>query len=137
MAYSDLTIEVAVDVLLTKLRTNRDKHLKAYETAKKGWAKLLKRELETKLRVLAGEPQSKIRPYKVNGHSEALLGSIVNQKPTNYLRYYDQAIEMLEFALDQTIKLDSEQYQQYIKDEWNWKGTFTTSNEAYAAAARK
>lgn len=131
MSYSDLTIEVAVDVLLKKLRTNREKHLKAYETAKEGYYRLLAVELAAKRDVLEGiKLKPSLRKY-------ASLSGIVNQKPTNYLAYYDQAIEMLEFALDETIRLNSDQYQQYVKDEWNWKPNFTTSNVAYAAAARR
>lgn len=127
---TQLTTLVAVDVLLKKLRTNRAKHLKAYETAKKGWAKLLEKELKTKLAVLAGD--------KVRGPDKhKSLSRIASQKPTHYLAYYDQAIEMLEFTLDETIALDAEQFQQYFKDEWNWKSSFTTSNSVYSAAARR
>lgn len=137
MAYGELTITVSVDQLIKTLRTNRAKHLKEYETAKKGYLKLLRRELETKIKVLDKVPRNQIKPSTVRGGSEMDLARIVNQKPTNYLAYYDQAIEMLEFALDETIKLDSSQYQQYVKDEWNWSANFTTSNSAYAAAARR
>ncbi len=131
MTYNDLTIEVDKDVLLKKLKTNRAKHLRAYDTAKTGYYKLLARELAIKQRAIAGY---KLKPSE---KKYADLSRIANQKPTNYLAYYDQAIEMLEFGQDTTVRLSSEQYQQYVKDEWNWKASFTTSNVAYAAAARR
>jgi hypothetical protein len=135
----NLTVTVEVPVLLKKLRANREKHLKAYETAKKGYLKLLRRELETKLKVLDRQPGTGIIKgvHKVNGVSEAHLDRIVNQKPVHFLSHYDQAIEMLEFTTDESVTLDSQQYEQYIQDNWNWKPSFTSSNVAYAAAAAR
>lgn len=130
MLHTDLTVEVAVPKLLATLRKNREKHLKAYEQAKKGYYKLLARELQVKMDVVRG---ISVRPAN---KKYATLSHVLNQKPTNYLAYYDQAIEMLEFTTDEHIRLDAQQYQQYVKDEWNWSPNFTTSNVAYARAAR-
>lgn len=132
-----LTIDVQVGTLINTLEVNRDKHLKAYERAKKGWEKLLQRELETKLKVLTRRPGAAVvRAIKTNGQSEGDLSRIINQKPTNYLGEYDEAIEMLKFADNATIELDQEQYRAYVKDEWSWKTHWEASNTAYAAAVR-
>lgn len=137
MAYGELTIEVKVEDLLKTLRTNREKHVKEYEKAKKGYLKLLRKELELKLDILdaveAGTPKTKVKGH---GGPHARLTHINHQPPQTYVSYYDQAIEMLEFAQNTTVDLDQNQFQQYVKDEWNWKAQFTTSNVAYAAAAR-
>lgn len=130
MSRSDLTIEVEVTDLLDTLRTNRAKHLKAYEAAKVGYRKLLKQELYDKIAVLDGK---KFRARPANQH----LGHIINRRPENYLAEYDEVIGMLEWTQDATIRLDSTQYQQYIKNEWNWSNSFTTANVAYAAASRR
>lgn len=131
-----LTIEVEVTTLLDTLTTNREKHITAYEKAKKGYLKLLRRELETKLKVLDRVPRSQIKPHTLKGGSEMDLARIINQKPQAYVEYYDQAIEMLEYAQNDTVELDQQQFREFVKDEWNWKAQFTTSNVAYAAAAR-
>lgn len=130
MGRSDLTIEVEVTDLLDTLRANRTKHLKDYETAKKGYYNLLEREMRTKLAVIHGE---RIKP---SAKKWAHLEHVINRKPENYLAEYDEVIGMLEWTQDTTIRLDSMQYQQYIKNVWNWSSNFTASNVAYAAAAR-
>lgn len=135
-SFADMEIEVSVADLLEKLHTNRAKHLAEYEKAKVGYEKLLRRELETKLRVLDNRAKG-ISSVKTKGvTAEKNMTMIVNQKPTNYLGSYDQVIGMLEFTLDVTIRIDARQYEQYIKNEWSWTNSFTTSNVAYSAAAR-
>lgn len=133
---TELRVTVQKSVLLKKLESNRAKHLLNYEKAKTGYNKLLRRELETKIRVLDG-PDAGIPYGKIKGVTkEKDLARIVNQKPQHYLGYYDQAIEMLKFGEDTTVVLDAQQYQNYIRDDWDWSQSFTTSNTAYVAAVR-
>lgn len=130
MSRGDLTITVGKAKLLGALDHNRAKHLAAYEKAVKGWHRLLERELNAKLSELKGQKTRAPR-------SEKNLGHIANQRPQHYLGYYDQAIEMLSFGVDVQIELTAEQFQQYVKDQWNWSGTFTSSNSAYVRVGAK
>lgn len=137
MAHGELLIEVAVEDLLKTLQRNKTKHVKEYEQAKKGYYKLLRRELDTKLDVLDARDNGTLQGKVKGVAKEKDLARIVNQKPQTYVDFYDQAIEMLEYASNETVQLDTQQFQEYVKDEWNWKATFTTSNTAYAAAVRR
>lgn len=134
-----LTIQVDVSTLLDTLATNREKHITAYNKAKKGYLKLLRRELEKKLENLTRKEtgvRGRIKAFSNPNGSEADLTRITHQPPRAYTEFYDQAIEMLEYADNQTVELNQQQFQEFVKDEWNWKAQFTTSNVAYAAAAR-
>ena len=116
-----LEIEVSIKQLLTTLYANREQHQKDYLKAKAGWVKLLRKELVGKLEVLD------------NGGVVKL--SIDNQKPENHGSDYDDAIEMLEYAAGTTITLNGQQYQQFVKDNWQWKNYWAASNSTYIESA--
>lgn len=116
-----ITIQVSKDRMLETLRANRDKHAKEYDKAKRGWIKLLRKELTGKLETLdAGG--------KLNLHIE-------NQKPQNHLTEYDEAIEMVGYHAHPTIELDQKEFRQYMKDDWNWKQYWHESTSTYLAAS--
>jgi hypothetical protein len=120
-----LEVEVNVDELRTKLQQNRAKHLKEHEKAKKGWAKLLDKELQKLLIDLRdGKSIDDNRLY------------IKNQKPKHFLREYDEAIDMLGWEKRSSIPIDQEHFRAYIHDEWTWKTTWEASNATYIAAGR-
>ncbi len=107
--------------LLEALRENREKHKEAYALAIKGYLIGQKRELEEMLaQVEAGEP--------VNRH-------LSHNPPDDHTDSYDEAIEMLEWATEQTLEMTQSQFAQYVRDDWGWKGNWSVSNEAYIAVA--
>lgn len=119
-----LTIKVEVGKLINALEVNRAKHLKDYEKAKKGWKKLLLKDLQTLTSDLQADKSiDKARLY-------------LKPKPEHYLGEYDEAIEMLKFSHNESIELDQEQFRAYVKDEWHWKNIWSASTSSYIAAGR-
>lgn len=118
---NEFKVTVKTTDLLETLKDNRGKHAVAYENAKKGFRILLIKELEKKLQAAK------------DGKKVAL--SFTNQKPDSHLAEYDDVIGMLELSEDPTLIINHQQYKQYIKDEWNWARSWTTSNSAYIGAA--
>lgn len=116
-----INIEVNIDKLVDTLKANRDQHIKDYEKAKKGWVKLLRKELVAKLDTLDNGGELKL--------------TIENQKPETHVSDYDEVIEMLEFASSSTIDLDPQTYRQFVKDDWQWKRWWAASTATYIASA--
>lgn len=114
-------VTVKTAELLKTLRSNRSKHEKDYENAKKGFRILLVKELEKKLQAAK------------DGKKVAL--SFNNQKPDSHLGDYDDVIGMLELSEDPTLSITHGQYKQYVKDDWSWKRNWSTSNVMYLSAA--
>lgn len=58
--------------------------------------------------------------------------------PQDFTAEYDTIIGMLELDTSDVVKLDQQQYKQWVEDDWGWTRSFTTSNAFYSvAAARK
>lgn len=109
-----------VDILLKKLRTNLDEHKVIYEEAKKGYLESLHTMLEQMLIKVADK--NLIDP------------TIDLQKPANYSKAYQKAIQMLEFTSDKTITLDQSLFDRYVLDEWDWSRNFLSNSVLYGSA---
>jgi len=46
------------------------------------------------------------------------------EKPEDYSRFYREAIEMLQFEINDVVTLSVESFKQLVKDEWSWKNRF-------------
>ena len=49
------------------------------------------------------------------------------QQPNNHLKNYSRTIDLLKASLDGEFLLTSEEFSQYVRDEWNWKEQFMTT----------
>jgi hypothetical protein len=41
---------------------------------------------------------------------------------------------MLEMEIRSELEIDEQQFKMYVRDDWAWKGQFTTSNSAYTVS---
>lgn len=115
---SGLVLTFAVVFLLGKARENRDKHSKAFETARTQYAEALIEVLEKKLAAArAGKP---------------VLHQINLTTPFNNLTEYDRAIEMLEACVDKEIQIDQKLFKQLVQDQWEWKEEFDNVGTNYS-----
>lgn len=113
------------DKLLGILKDNREKHIKAYEKAKKEYLDACKVAFTDLLKDISGG--------KEIDHTKKLKKLIV---PETYVEHYDRAIDMLELTTQAEIELEQEAFLQLVKDEWDWKSSFdhiSASNSAYLA----
>jgi len=108
------TIKVKKEDLLKVLKENRRKHKDDYYEAVKAYrvkaADLFTKELD---KILKGEE----------------FTSYINdlQKPTNHVKEYDLIIRMVEMGVDEIIKLQQNEFNQLVMDEWNWRSGFQSS----------
>lgn len=99
--------------LIVAIQANRDNHkaelAEALEVYRKNVIATLNRKLAA---VKAGK---KVR-------------NVYFEIPQDNTKEYDRALKMLDMSVDDIIELDQREFQQYVMDEWNWKGDF---NRAY------
>jgi hypothetical protein len=114
------TYKVKVETLLGHLRKNRERHASIVEKAQAKFREMVAARLEEML-ALAKEGK------KV----QVKVGLAV---PTCHTREYDTAIGLLEMTLEageETVEIDSDEYERFVMDSWEWVERFTTSNRAY------
>ena len=104
--------------LITILKENLDKHTKIFLEAQESYREAVIHELDSMLKdARAGK---KIRK------------SLTLIEPVNQTKDYDTALKMLEMSLDDTVTLHTQEFQQYVLDDWSWKQQFTTANIGYS-----
>lgn len=106
--------------LLTALKANRDAHRKEFETALAGYEAEAIKQLQTMTRRLKAGQRPNI--------------AIHMAVPQDHTKDYDRIIKMIEMNIESTIALSENEFAQYVQDDWQWKGQFTTTNSAYMAA---
>ena len=120
-----LTIDVPRKKLLKALQENRELHRKIYAEAVEGFRRaavqLLERELKTRREHDTG-PLKRL--------------SVKLDPPQEHLEEYDTAINMLGWAVDDTIELTAEQFSNLVEDKWHWKKNWLEANVLYSRTAR-
>lgn len=119
------SVNVKRSELLEILRKNRDQHKLDYKEAVDGYRGAKIKALEDALEKVKSEE----KPEKTS------LNVSLN-RPINYISEYTQIIDMLEMSVDEVIKLDSDSFQAYIKDNWSWKRSFMASNASYMSSGK-
>ena len=126
MRMNDVNIEVTVKIsdLIEYLKSNREKHIKEYEEAKKEYFVSLKKKMRELSKSLKKEEFRKDN-YNVN-----------LQVPVIACDMYDQYIKMLTLSQDTEMKIDTHEYQCFIEDNWSWAVAAKSVNLTYSAGAR-
>lgn len=107
------------DALLKTIKENRAKHKDLYDQAIIGYRNKSIKELSEQLELAkAGKKFSTF--FGLN-------------KPKHSLKEYDQAIAMLEMSADTEVVLSRQEFNQYVLDNWSWKGNFIASTAAYTS----
>jgi hypothetical protein len=113
------TVKVNKDKLLKTLKKNRKKHRGTFEKAQDKYREEFIRVLDRRLK-------------------EAREGGKINTRinlpePQDFTESYDTAIEMVEWAEDDTIELTQQDFEQYILDRWGWQNVFAANTASYLA----
>ena len=139
--------------LLTQLKLNRDKHNMIYEASVSGyWVKAsevlqekqkhfdnavnkIEKEFDNEVSDVAAAIQAKkhedIDNLYVAFEYNAAWPLVY---PVNHLEDYERVINMLEFSVADKVSLSSNDFDAYVRNNWNWKKDFITSNSAYLNA---
>lgn len=114
------SIRVDIKKLVEVLVQNRDNHIKEYEASVIGWREEASRLLK-----------KKAKEIKTNDEITHLNFNL--PKPVSHVKEYDRLIEMMEFTKDEELELDSQSFNQYVRDEWAWSQEFKTMSASYGS----
>jgi predicted phage-related endonuclease len=113
------TITVKKDELLDTLRTNRQRHGDKVAQARAKYREKIIEELDRRL-------------------AEAKSGRDIDPGflhrlpiPRDYSQEYDRAVEQLEWEVGETVELDPDDFNRYVRDEWEWHNQFVGSTQVY------
>jgi hypothetical protein len=126
--------------LLDRIKENRDKHVAAYEEAWKGYLIEVAEQLEQ----CAKDARANLK--KLNGkewevgddlHREVVTHFGVNaQAPQTHADEYDRVIDQLAFTSVDEVVLTQQEFNQYVRDEWQWSRMFNETAGTYSAKFR-
>ena len=118
----NMKVTVEVDAAIGTLKRNLDKHKKDHAKAMKGWQKKVAR--------LAAKVAKSAKAGKLKETPDD-LASALRQKPQSYAAAYEAAIEMFGHHTEETIELNSSDYDKLMRDNWDWRETFAMTNSLY------
>lgn len=130
MTYNSRTVNVSRAKLLDTLRTNREEHLAEFKQAYLDYHR--------DISVQAGEFKKHLdTAARIRNDLPALMAEIQKvrlkfaEAPVSHETEYNEAIAMLEFSVDETIKLDEVLFRQYVLNQWNWTAQFKALAGSY------
>lgn len=97
--------------LLGIVAENRDKHRQLFEEALEAFREKAIENLE-----------ARIRQIRDGGKIDLYLDL---QQPEDHTEDYDRVIEMLQYEVENEVKLSNTEFAQYVQDNWGWKTAFT------------
>lgn len=129
MSLRNKTVNVDRKILIEKIKEGLIKHEAEYQEAIADYKLVLCHKLATLLKAVElEEPTSK---FIANAR-------IKFDAPESYKDKYAEAIEMLEFSVDENINLDEESFRAYVKNQWSWSSSFAETmslNKSYIGGA--
>lgn len=121
------TVTVNKNQLIEILKKNRDLHVKKYLEACESYKLDALEEIEATFESL----REFVTTLKKGQTAHVAYPPFRVQYPISYEDSYTDAIGMLTMHVDETIELDSHEYQKYCKDDWEWKDSFTRTVGSY------
>lgn len=112
--------------LLEVLRKNKEKHVEEYELALHAY------------RIACAEAMEQAWLQCVDGGEILTNPCYKFSKPQSHERDYTMVIGMLEMTIEDEIEVDTNEYTQYVLDEWSWRSSFnqqTSGVSGYSGAA--
>lgn len=109
-------VRIQKHILKKILADNREIHKKDYDSAMADWQKA------------AGEA---LRKALIEVEDGTWKGAVHVQRPPDHTSDYDRALRMLDLSVDDVIELDERQFDQLVRDEWDWKEMFKTVAASY------
>jgi len=116
------TYKVKISTLLGHLKKNRGEHVAIVEEAQLAFRK----KVITRLDALLALAKS----------GEKINLQVGLRVPTRHTDAFDNAIGLMEMTTDageETIEIDSGEYERFVRNRWEWTDEFTDSNRAYSS----
>jgi len=103
--------------LLNKVKENREQHRNLFLKAQEGYRALVIKELDAMLaEARDGKP---------------IRRAIMLPEPVDHTKDYDRVVAMLEMSVDAIIELSSQEFEEYVLDNWNWSQLAMLTNSRY------
>lgn len=135
-------IEVEVSKLLATLQKHRAKHREIYYEAMESYRLVLSEwysraeELAAKARSALSQPNTS--KSAVDSHRWEMLSLLQTRpvEPVSFLHEYDAILELLSWEKNELVTLSQEEFDMYVRDEWDWKTDFLINVGPYSEQAR-
>jgi hypothetical protein len=143
------------DELLKALVENKAKHDTIFDAAVAGYWELAKEKIDEKrkqlneaitifhedvstdLKRIEAKVQAKETvPHAINSKGLDFSFSLNLAYPENHTKDYERAIRMMGASIYDEVRLSEQEFDQYVLNNWEWKGKFTASNLGYVNKAR-
>jgi hypothetical protein len=105
--------------LITKIKENKENHIKEYEKAVVAYKQEALRQLRTQLEKVE------------EGALDAELDLIT---PVNNADNYDKILEMFEWEVAEIVELQQDEFREYVQDETDFAVTARMSNMMYVGS---
>jgi len=119
----DITVNCQKSKVLTRLRTNRERHAELVKEARAGYVATARKALSQKLDSLA------------SGRVISVYVSLA--VPLDYTSHYDTVIAMLEAHTGEHIELGATEFRNLMEDKWDWREQFIGTNKLYSSETAK
>lgn len=125
------TVQVDREKLLATLKSNLAKHKKEYEEAVEGF-KASRLELIKTIQAAATLAVNENTSFARKGLESAFeeLKRLAN--PVDYSGSYEQAIMLMNWEERSTIDLTVDDFESYVRDNWNWRSAFKHLHSTYS-----
>lgn len=111
------SVKVSKSSLRNTIQINRDAHRAEFEQALEGYRIACITALERNLAALK------------TGKAERVF--INEQLPEDHTSDYDRVLKMLAMSVEQDVVLSSENFDQYVLNNWHWRHVWVASNTKY------
>lgn len=106
-------VRVRREEVLERMRTNRTNHRAIFEDALIGYRKRVIEELD--------------KMIEMARRGDRIRQNVGLLEPQDHTSDYDLVIDMLEMETEDIIELTQQEFAQYVRDDWAWKGQFYAS----------
>jgi hypothetical protein len=115
----DITVRKA-DLIAT-LKTNRDNHLAEYEIAVEVYK-------DRFVKAAQAYARDAVRRARIG---EQFIGAVWLPVPEEHTEDYDRAIAMLEWEIEDDIRLNEHDFATFVLNQWGWAKSYATSTQSY------
>ena len=105
--------------VLKRIKENRKNHRDLFFKAQKGYKKAVIKELNEML-----------KDARENRSVQHRIDLVM---PQDHTGDYDVVIDMLEMSISDSIELAQHEFQNYVRDKWEWSDFANVTNSVYAS----
>lgn len=114
---NDFKVTVSTKELLETLIANKGAHIESYKKALANWRLDLLAKLQSfTSRITAGESRFNLT---------------LDPAPVSMEKDYELAIAMVSWNKNDTMILDQQQFNAFVRDDWEWKQSWSLTNSKY------